>query len=70
MNILDEAKKAFELFQQGRSALEALASGVADGTHALSTTDKAELDRMLATERAESQAAHDNLQNAINASRG
>jgi hypothetical protein len=69
LNILEEAKKAFDLFNEGRSALESIASSVKDGKAAISSNDQAELNTMLEKERAESRQAHDNLQNAINASR-
>jgi hypothetical protein len=67
--ILDAAQKAFDLFNEGREALEAIASSVKDGKAAISSDDQAALNTMLEKERAESIAAHDNLQNAINASR-
>lgn len=69
MNIIEQAEKAFALFNEGRAALEAIASSVKDGTAAISSNDQAALNTMLEKERAESISAHDNLQNAINASR-
>lgn len=69
MNILDKAREAFDLIQQGRGALAAITSGIKDGTAAISATDQAELNAMLERERTETREAHDNLQNAINSSR-
>lgn len=69
MNLIDQARKAFDLVQQGRAALEAIASSVKDGTAAVNATEQAELNEMLERERLETKQAHDNLQNAINASR-
>lgn len=69
MTLIERAQEAFKLFTEGREALEAIASSVKDGTHAVSATDQAQLNTMLEQERAQSQQAHDNLQNAINASR-
>lgn len=69
MNILEEARKALDLIQQGRDALAAITSAVKDGTAAISANEQATLNSMLEKERAETKSAHDNLQNAINASR-
>lgn len=68
-SILDKAKKALDLVREGREALEAITHEIQDGKHAITATEQAELNSMLEKERPESQAAHDNLQNAINASR-
>lgn len=69
MSIIDEARKAFQLFEEGRGALEAITSAVADGSAAVSSSDQRELNTMLEKERSESRTAHDTLQNAINTSR-
>jgi uncharacterized protein YkvS len=69
LNILDEAKKFIALMQEGREGLAGIVDAVKDGKVAVDATTQAELNSMLEKERAETKEAHDNLQNAINASR-
>jgi hypothetical protein len=64
-NWLQRARDAVAMVSEGRQALSSVVSAVRDGTAALSTTDQAELDRLLAKETAESRAAHDELEQAI-----
>jgi hypothetical protein len=58
-----------DLIQSGRAALEKIASAVKDGSEAISAGDKVELQRILEREKAESQAAHDELAEAIRQAR-
>jgi hypothetical protein len=69
LNIIEEAQKAFALIQEGRQALNAITSSVKDGKVAIDAKTQTELNALLEKERPESQAAHDNLQNAINSAR-
>jgi vacuolar-type H+-ATPase subunit B/Vma2 len=69
LNILEEAQKAIALIQEGRQALDAITSSVKDGKVAIDATTQRELSTLLEQERGQSQVAHDNLQNAINAAR-
>lgn len=64
-NWLQKAEEAIALLQQGRAALASVTSAVKDGSAALSTTDQAKLNDLLAKETAESRAAHDSLEEAI-----
>lgn len=65
MSILEQARKALALAAEARSAIAAVTAAAADSAAALSTTDKAELDRMLAHERDQTRAAHDELNEAL-----
>lgn len=65
MDWLKMARDGIALLQQGRQAVTAVVDAVKDGSAALSTTDKAELDRLLAEETRESRAAHDSLKAAL-----
>lgn len=67
MDWLAKAREGLALIQQGRQAVTAVADAVKDGSAALSTTDQAELNRLLAEETRESRAAHDSLEEAIRA---
>lgn len=69
MSLLDKARDALNLIQEGRAALEKISSAVKDGKEALSSDDAAELQRILEREQAESQAAHDDLAEAIRQAR-
>jgi hypothetical protein len=69
LDILAKAQEFLALFEKGRAGLESIASSLTDGSAAIGATTLDELNAMLIKEREESQAAHDNLQNAINASR-
>lgn len=69
-DLLAKAREALALVRQGREALSRVTDAVKDGSAALSATDKAELDRLLAEETRESRAAHDSLEAAIAAAEG
>lgn len=65
MDWLKRARDAAAMISEGRQALSSVVSAVRDGTAALSTTDQAELDKLLAAEAEQSRAAHDELERAI-----
>lgn len=67
---LARARSAAALISQGRTALQSVVKQVQDSGTALSTTDQAELDRILAAEVEESRAAHDELDAAISQAGG
>lgn len=69
MNVLEKARQAFALIQQGRASLAEIADAIKDGTAAIAAGDQAELDRMLAEEAQETRAAHAALDAAIAAQR-
>jgi hypothetical protein len=70
MDWLAKAREALALVKEGRAALGKVVDAVKDGSAALSTTDQAELNRLLAEETAESRAAHDSLEEAIRTAGG
>lgn len=57
MDYLEKAKAALDLIRRGREALSGVTSAVKDGSAALSATQQAELDAMLAKEEAETAAS-------------
>lgn len=65
MSILERARQAMEMIANARGTLTQIASAVRDGTEAISTSDKEELQAILEREKAESRAAHDDLAAAI-----
>lgn len=64
MDILERARAALALIQQGRQALSGIADAVSDGKAAIDAQSKAELDGLLAQERQETQAAYASLDQA------
>lgn len=70
MDWLGKLRDGIALAQQARAAISSVTDAVKDGTAALSTTDQAELNRLLEAEKAESRVAHDTLEEAIKAAGG
>lgn len=65
MDLLKMAQNALALAREGRQAFDRVRDAAKDGKAALSATDQAELDRLLAEEARESKAAHDSLASAL-----
>ncbi|MDQ3024168.1 MAG: hypothetical protein M3R04_07285 [bacterium] len=63
------ARDALAVITEGRATLAALADVVKDGKQAIDAKTAAELDDMIEAERPETQAAYDNLKDAIAQSR-
>lgn len=63
------ARDALALITQGREALAALADAAKDGKLAIDAKTAAELDAMIAAEAPETEAAYNNLKDAIAESR-
>lgn len=65
MDILTTARAALTLMREGRQTLTSIVDAVRDGQVAISTKDMGELNRLLAEEKAETEAAHNALDRAI-----
>ena len=65
MDLLEKIRAASEIFAEGRKAVEEIVDAVNDGRAAVDAKTQAELDALLATERTETERAHQTLQDAI-----
>jgi hypothetical protein len=65
MSLLEQAKHAFSLLQQGREALDAIKDAVSDGSAAINTKELGELRVMLEREEQETKDVINDARTAI-----
>ena len=65
MNILDTARKAAALYEEAGNLIQQVKTAVASSSQALSTSDQAELNRLLAEAQERRRAASADLEEAL-----
>jgi hypothetical protein len=64
MDVLATVRAGLALMAEGRNTIRSVVDAVRDGQTALNTTDMAELNKLLAEEQQETEAAHNALARA------